>query len=254
MPGLESVLAERVLALADDEMILAHRDSEWTGHAPILEEDIAFTNIAVDEMGHAWLWYRLVAGLNGQDAETAPDELVFQREAPFFRNVQLVELPRGDWAVSMLRQYLFDAAEAVWLPTLVRSGHRPLAEVAAKVAKEEIYHLRHTQSWVRRLSLGTAESRGRMQSALDLLWPYALQLWDPLPGDDQLEAGGWLPGLSEWGHTWQAAVGPFLETCELVVPQADRIPAAGRHSHSEHLVGLLTDMQSVARAHPGAAW
>jgi ring-1,2-phenylacetyl-CoA epoxidase subunit PaaC len=254
MAGLEPLLATRLLALADDEMILAHRDSEWTGHAPILEEDIAFTNVAVDEMGHAWLWYRLHAGLVAQDPEAYPDELVFQREAPFFTNVQLVELPRGDWAVSMLRQYLFDAAEAAWLPDLSRSSYAPLAEVAIKVAKEEIYHLRHTQSWVRRLSLGTDESHRRMQAALDQLWPYALQLWEPVPGDGQLESAGWLPGASNWGKVWTSQVGPLLKDCGLTPPEPNPSPIRGRQDHSEHLVGLLTDMQSVARAHPGAAW
>lgn len=254
MPEHEARLAERLLAMADDEMILAHRNSEWTGHAPILEEDIAFTNLAVDEMGHAWLWYRLHAALIGQDPEIYPDELVFQREAPFYRNVQLVELPNGDWAVSMLRQYLFDAAETVWLPALAGSAYRPMAEVAAKVSQEEIYHLRHTQSWVRRLALGTQESRQRMQAALEQLWPFALQLWDPMPGDDHLEAEGWLPGLSAWSRTWMSDVGAFLGAIDLPAPQADHAPVRSRHAHTEHLVGLLTELQSVARAHPGVAW
>src|SRR5215471_16608308 len=136
-----------LLALADDELLLGHRDSEWTGHAPILEEDIAFANLAQDEIGHAALWYGLLRNLDGSD----PDRLIFFREPGAFRNAQLVELPKGDWAFSMLRQYLFDAAESVRLPLLAVSTHRPLAEAAAKIRPEELYHLRHTQAWIQRL-------------------------------------------------------------------------------------------------------
>jgi ring-1,2-phenylacetyl-CoA epoxidase subunit PaaC len=161
----EPTPAAYLLALADDELILGHRDSEWTGHAPILEEDIAFANIAQDEIGHASLWYGLVQRLGGAE----PDRLVFFRPPSEYRNAPLVELPKGDWAFSMLRQYLFDAAEAQRLPLLAASAHRPLAEAAAKIRTEEIYHLRHTQAWIERLAQGTAESHGRTQAALDLL-------------------------------------------------------------------------------------
>jgi ring-1,2-phenylacetyl-CoA epoxidase subunit PaaC len=182
-------LADYVLALADDELVLAHRNSEWTGHAPILEEDIAFANLALDEMGHAQLWYQRVQDLTGQ----IPDALVFFRQAPEFRCAQLVELPKGDWALSMLRQYLFDAAEAVRLPALAESTWPPLAETAAKIRTEEIYHYRHSAAWVRRLGLGTDESHRRMQAALEGLWAYALQLCGPLPGDAEWAEAGLIP-------------------------------------------------------------
>ncbi|MCS6911212.1 MAG: phenylacetate-CoA oxygenase subunit PaaC, partial [Anaerolineales bacterium] len=150
MTEIERALAEKLLALADDELILAHRNSEWTGHAPILEEDIALANIAQDELGHAMLYYELHCALAGG----TPDRLAFFREAADFRNVQLVELPKGDWAFTMLRQYLFDAYELALLAQLTHSAHRPLAEVAAKVRNEELYHYKHTGAWVRRLGLG----------------------------------------------------------------------------------------------------
>ncbi|MGH7428237.1 MAG: 1,2-phenylacetyl-CoA epoxidase subunit PaaC, partial [Candidatus Methylomirabilaceae bacterium] len=166
---LDLAVAARVLALADDELILAHRDSEWTGHAPILEEDIGLANIAQDELGHAGLWYGIYRSLVGHD----PDRMVFFREAGDWRCVQLVELPKGDWAFTMLRQYLFDAYEHVLLTQLAQSRHEGVAAAAAKIRQEELYHSRHTSAWVRRLGLGTAESHRRTQDALDALWPYA---------------------------------------------------------------------------------
>ena len=124
-------LAARILELADDELILAHRNSEWCGHAPILEEDIAFANLALDELGHAMLWYRLYAELTDQDPETAPDRLVYFREPFEFRSAQFCALPKGDWAFSMLRQYLWDELEAVRLDAFVKADFGPLAETAA---------------------------------------------------------------------------------------------------------------------------
>ncbi|MCL4257815.1 MAG: phenylacetate-CoA oxygenase subunit PaaC [Anaerolineales bacterium] len=151
-------LSGYLIALADDELILGHRDSEWTGHAPILEEDIAFANLALDEIGHAKLWYELAADLLGEDKTTYPDKLVYFREPAQFRNMQLVELPKGDWAFSTLRQYLFDAFEALRLEALSQSSYTPLAEIAARIRTEELYHLRHSQAWVPRLGLGTQDS------------------------------------------------------------------------------------------------
>ena len=158
----EGLLNCLLLAMADDELILGHRNSEWTGHAPILEEDIAFANIAIDEMGHARLWYELY----GQRIGSAVDDLVFFRDPPDFRNVRLVELPRGDWAFSMLRQYLFDAFELARAEALLQSSYRPLAEMAAKIRQEERYHYRHSESWVRRMGLGTAEVGDLIASAV----------------------------------------------------------------------------------------
>lgn len=251
---IKSHLASYLLALADDEMILAHRNSEWTGHAPILEEDIAFTNLAVDEMGHAGLWYRLHADLVGEDPETYPDRLVFFREAPFFRNVQMVELPRGDWAFSMLRQYLFDAAESVWLPELAQSSYRPLAEAASKIAREELYHLRHTQAWIRRLGRGTPESHRRLSLALDEIWPYALQLFVPQPKEEELVTEGLVPLKSGIQGAWLAKVESDFNASDLGLPAGEEPTTTDRRAHSEHLVGLLTEMQSVARAYPGVSW
>lgn len=250
-PAVVKSLAERLLAMADDEFILAHRNSEWAGHGPILEEDIAFANIALDEMGHAAIWYGLRGELTGDDT----DRLVFFRNPGEYRNAQMIELPKGDWGFSMLRQYLFDAAESVTLRHLATSSYRPLSEAAAKIATEEIYHLRHTGLWLRRLGLGTEESHIRTQAALDTLWSYARQLFAPLPGDAPLIAAEIIPDATLLRREWEGAVRPFLAECSLTIPDATRpsrdIP---RTEHTEHLMVLLAEMQSVARMDPAAEW
>jgi ring-1,2-phenylacetyl-CoA epoxidase subunit PaaC len=244
-------LAAQLLAMADDELVLGHRDSQWTGHAPILEEDIAFANLAQDELGHAIALYGLVQSLRGD----VPDHLVFFREPGEFRNVQLVELPNGDWAFSMLRQFLFDAAEAVRLPLLAESQYAPLAAVAGKIRTEELYHYRHTHAWVKRLALGTAESHRRMQIALDQAWPFALQLFSPLPDEPELTSAGIIPAASVVRAAWLDDVQPFLRAIGLQVPAATGVRVLGRDTHTEHLAPMLADMQSVARSEsPEAQW
>src|SRR3990172_2106778 len=214
-------LAKYLVALADDELILCHRDSEWTGHAPILEEDIAFANLALDEIGHARLWYELAADLVGVDKERFPDQQVYFRPAADFRCLQLVELPKGDWAFSMVRQYLFDAFEQHRLAGLVESAYQPLADVAARIRTEELYHLRHTRAWVPRLGRGTEESHARMQAALDELWPYAQALGTPLPDELVLLEANLAPGSSSLFDSWGAEVTAFLKEAGLEVPASD---------------------------------
>jgi ring-1,2-phenylacetyl-CoA epoxidase subunit PaaC len=243
-------LVAHLLAMADDELILGHRDSEWTGHAPILEEDIAFANLAQDELGHAIAWYGLVQSILGD----LPDRLVFFREPADYRNVQLVELPNGDWAFSMLRQFLFDAAEAARLPLLAESAHAPLAAVAAKIRTEELYHDRHTRAWVTRLALGTDESHRRMQAALDKAWPFALQLFTPLPDESELNAAALIPKADVVHTAWLQDVGPYLQSIGLVLPESAAMRPR-RDQHTEHLAALLEDMQSVARLEtPETPW
>lgn len=247
-------LAAWLLAMGDDELILGHRDSEWCGHAPILEEDIAFANIALDELGHAVVWYRLLAELVGEDPETYPDQLVYRRDAADFRNAPLVELPKGDWALTMMRQYLFDAAESVRLERLQQSRYESLAAASAKICKEEIYHLRHTRAWVRRLGLGTDESRTRMRTALDELWPYALQLFEPLPGESVLVEAHYLSSSESVRAAWESQVAPYLLESGLDIPQSAAPPAFHRNQHSAHLPTLLDELHEVVRQYPNAKW
>lgn len=243
-------LASYLLALADDELVLAHRDSEWTGHAPILEEDIAFSNIAQDELGHALLWYGRLTSLTGQD----PDRLVFFRDAGDFRSVKMVELPIGDWAFTILRQYLFDAYELIHLQRLEKCPSPILAEPAAKILREEIYHFRHTSAWTRRLGLGTGESNRRMQLALDELWPYAAQLFGREESWQSLLVAGVLLDPADLWSKWQTLVVPFLTGAGLIVPNRKAAIFDTRQQHTDHLVDLLVDMQEVARSDPEASW
>lgn len=251
---VKNALADWLLAMGDDELILGHRDSEWCGHAPILEEDIAFANIALDELGHAVVWYRLLAELIGENPETYPDQLVYRRDSADFRNTQFVELPKSDWAVTMMRQYLFDTAESVRLEHLQQSGYEPLAAASAKIRKEEVYHLRHTRAWVQRLGLGTDESRRRMQTALDVLWPYALQLFEPLPGESALVEAAYRRASESLRSEWESQVLPFLTESGLATLMESEPSVARGDLHTDHLAALLDELHEVVRQHPNAKW
>lgn len=244
-------LAPYTLALADDELILAHRASQWCGHAPILEEDIAFANLALDELGHAALWYALHSALTGADPAAHPDQLVYFREPFEFRAAQFCALPNGDWAFSMLRQYLWDALETVRLAALAASPCAPLAETAAKIQTEEIYHLRHTAAWVKRLALGTDESHRRMQAALDELYPYTGQLFDPNTEDSLAEWG--VPDPARLRAAWEARVIPFLAESGLAIPAANP-RTLSRALQSQYVIDILAELQQVARLDPAAEW
>lgn len=244
-------LANKILSVADDSFILGHRNSEWAGHAPILEEDIAFANIALDELGHAQLWYELYQELTGAE----PDRVIFFRIAAEWRNTQLVELPKGDWAFSMTRQFLFNVYENVSLERLVHSSNPRVQEIATKIRTEEIYHLRHTSNWVKRLGLGTDESHARMQRALDELWTYALQLFVPLENERELIAENVVPDLGILRDAWQVKTVTHLSASGLQIPEnIDSVPNL-RAEHTEHLAELLQDLQQVARSEKfGVEW
>jgi ring-1,2-phenylacetyl-CoA epoxidase subunit PaaC len=243
-----TTLINRLLALGDDELILGQRDSEWTGHAPLLEEDIAFSNIAQDEIGHALLWYTI---LHEQLGQPHPDRLAFWRAAHEFRNATLVELPKGDWAITIVRQYLFDEYEKARNAALAQSGYQPLVEAVGKIAREEVYHLLHSAGWVRRLGDATPESHQRMQSALDQLWPHALGLFESIEQDDEFSTQ--LDGIRA---VWLEAVTPTLTVSTLIIPSgASPIFGGRRGAHTEHLTALLDEMQKVARSEaPETAW
>ena len=246
--------AEYLIALADDELILGHRDSEWCGHAPILEEDIAFANIALDEIGHARLWLELAAREIGQDPVTYPDKQTFFRAPADYRSLPLADLPNGDWAFSMLRQYLFDSFEILRLERLKKCQHKGIAELAAKIHNEELYHLRHTKAWVLRLAQGTEESHRRSQAALGAQWPYAQQFALPLPGEGELRDELTVPSSAELFNEWSLQQSAFFEEIGLQLPGQTEIPEANRFEHTEHLAELITDMQEVARLLPEARW
>ncbi|MER3483955.1 MAG: phenylacetate-CoA oxygenase subunit PaaI [Meiothermus sp.] len=242
-PEVKNALIAKFTALADDELILAHRDAEWTGHGPILEEDIALANIAQDELGHATVWFNLRKELDGSD----PDQLAFFRDANGFRCAELLELPKGDWAFTMLRQYLFDAYELHWLNIAKNSAYPPLADAVAKILREERFHLQHTQAWVERLGLGTEESHRRMQEALEMQWGYAQQLFVPVPDEEILVRENIVPDLNLVKTGWLETVTRHLQTSGLKLPLNVGYQPQSRRTHTEHLWSLLAEMQSVAR-------
>ena len=248
--SVELALCQRLLMMADDELILGHRNSEWAGHAPILEEDIAFANIAQDEMGHASIWYNLLSDITGDN----PDKLVFFRDAHEYRNCQLVELPKGDWATTIVRQYLFDAFELVRSEILLDSHYKPLVEAAGKIKPEELYHYRHTSSWIKRLGLGTEESSRRTQRTLEYLWPFTNQLFLPDEAEDPLIYAGFLPEPSGVEAQWLDIIGPFLDGSGLKTPDNYQPVEVDRSKHTEHLAVLLTEMQEVARLDRDSRW
>lgn len=246
----EEALKNLLLRLADDELIMGHRHSEWTGTAPILEEDIALSSIAQDEIGHAQAYYTLLAGLGAGQV----DDLAFMRQADDFRCAQLCELPKGDWALTIARQFFYDAAESVRLTALTNSSYAPLAQLARKLIGEEKYHLLHARSWIKHLGHGTIESRLRLQAALDTLYPYALGLFEPPTDEAALAADGIQPPESELRDRWQAMIDPLLAEGRVIIVEAPPILGGRQGQHTGHLAKLLDDMQLVYRTDPQAEW
>jgi ring-1,2-phenylacetyl-CoA epoxidase subunit PaaC len=246
-------LFELLLRAGDDRLVLGQRLSEWCGHAPILEEDIALSNIALDFVGQANLLLGLAGTVEGKGRDQ--DALAYFREAIDFRNVQLVELPNGDFAYTMVRQFLFDAFDVPFLDGLARSSHQELAGIAAKAFKEAKYHLRHSAEWVIRLGDGTEESHRRAQEALDHLWRFTPELFAQDDVHARLAAQGVVPALGELEAKWRERVQAVLERATLVAPELPRAMVQGRQGrHTEHLGHMLAEMQIVARSFPGATW
>ena len=249
-----------LLALADDELILGHRDSEWTGYGPLLEEDIAFSNIAQDELGHSLVWFTLYEQLGGKP----PDTMAFERLWNDYTCCRFVTYPKGDFAYTVVRQYLFDEAEQVRLRSLARSAYLPMREASAKILREEAYHLMHTQGLVERLGDATEESHRRMQAAVNAAFPQALGLFEEFEGEDELARAGVVSGNSELQDEWLKRVVPVLVGATLVVPaqeqdgtyavQAQPDLGGRKKKHTDHLQQLVEDLQSVYRIAPGAKW
>lgn len=259
-PSATSPLLAFILALADDELMLGHRDAEWTGHAPILEEDIAFSNIAQDELGHSLVWYSLHEQMTGK----SPDVMAFERPWADFTCCRLVTYPRGDFAYTVVRQYFFDVAEKVRLESLRSSSSSELKDVAGKILREESYHLLHLRGLLERLGDATEESHRRMQAAVDAAFPQALGIFEPVPEEEHLVRTGVFPGNAILEQEWLNEVLPVLLGSTLSVPaskQNGRIsihvsPDVGgrRKSHTPHLKQLVDDLQQVYRIAPGAGW
>lgn len=247
-------LAQYVTGLGDDALVLSHRLAEWITRAPQLEEDMALANISLDLLGQA----RTLLAYAGEVEGTGrtEDDLAYLRSERKFRNLQLVEIPNGDFAVTIVRQLIFSAYQFELYTALVSSADETLAALAAKAIKEVEYHRDHATQWTLRLGDGTEQSRARMQVALEATWPYVEELFDPTDIADQLAA---LPGVAVDPATlrgpWTAYIGPVLVEATLVEPRPTRRSRGGRQGlHTEHLGHLLAEMQSLHRAHPGVTW
>ncbi len=246
-------LAGYLLAWADDELMLGHRDSEWTGVAPQLEEDVAFSSIAQDEIGHATLVYGLVAGLTGDDA----DRLALRRPAEEYRHAALLEQPNGDWAFTVARHLFYDLADAQRTDALSDSMYAPLAGAARKMAREEHYHAMHDEAWWERLSAGTAESRDRLIVATRTVAPLVVDVFGETPGEDALVAGGVLScparALLE---EWRLRVRPLLEGLDptlLTLIESEPRPRAARPV-SALFRALHGEMTMVSASGLGEKW
>lgn len=241
---------QHVLRLADTSLILGQRLSEWCGHGPVLEEDIALTNVALDLIGQARLLLTHAGTLEGRGR--SEDELAFLRTESEFRNLTMVELPNGDFAQTLLRIFLVTAWQRGQWQALLSSGDGALAATAARSLKETRYHVQHSADWVVRLGDGTGESHVRAQAALEALWPYTTEFF---ADDDQAQAADLAPSAGSLQSDWEATVHPVLEVATLSVPARSAFLSRGRFGvHTEHLGHLLTEMQVLQRTYPGGTW
>jgi len=244
---------ELALRLGDNCLILGHRNSEWCGHAPALEEDIAMANVALDLIGQAQLWLGLAAEVEGRGRSA--DDLAYLRDARAFRNLLLVEQPNGDFGQTLMRQFLFDAWHLPMLKALTRSTDDRVAEIGEKASKEATYHLERSTQLVIHLGDGTDESHARMQAALDLLWPYTGEMF---LGDDMeadLAGAGIAPLPARLRAPWDAHVDATLTAATLQRPEGSFVQKGGKRGvHSEHLGFILAEMQFLQRAYPGSNW
>lgn len=241
------------LRMGDNALILAQRLGAWCGHAPALEEDIAMANVALDLLGQAKLWLAYAGEIEGRGRSA--DDLAFLRDARAFRNALLVERPNGDYAVTLTRQFLFDAFHLPMLEALTASAEPRIAEIAAKSVKEAAYHLERSTDLVIRLGDGGEESRARMQAALDQLWPFAGELTHADETDFAIADAGIGPRLDAIAARWSAHVVPALREATLTPPVAANARKGGKTGlHSEEFGFLLAEMQFLQRAYPGASW
>jgi ring-1,2-phenylacetyl-CoA epoxidase subunit PaaC len=250
---LRAALDELLLSLADDEFVIGFSDSEWTGIAPILEEDVAISSLAQDELGHARALYEQLAALRGDGRDA--DAIAYDRDPADYRHARLLDHPRGDWAQTIARRWLYDTADDVRLASLVDTGYTPLAELLAKVRREERYHLMHMNAWLERLAGTPGEPRRRLEAALERLSADAATVFTPFAAEPLLlEAGAMRVGMGDLEAEWRRRIEPVLERHGLPVPPPAADPARGRLDHSDEFRRLHTDFTSVRRLDPTATW
>ena len=246
-------LKELLYKIADDQLILGHRNSEWTGFGPLLEEDIAFSSMAQDKVGHSQAMFTLL----NQLGEQVPDTLAFMRPSNQFHNCILVELPNGEYDFSLIRHFLFDTAEAIRFELLGHSSYLPLAELARKIRGELRYHTLHANTWIKQLGSATEESISRLQKSLEYALPYALGIFEESPFEKEIIAEGIFEGEKELHKRWMKKVEEIIQQTNLSLPDWKIItPVLGGRlgNHSEHLQPLVDEMSEVFRIEPGAEW
>lgn len=239
--------------IADDQLILGHRNSEWTGFGPLLEEDIAFSSMAQDKVGQSLQFYILLNDLGESD----PDTLAFMRNSEQFHNCQLTELPNGEYDFSLIRHFLFDTAELIRFNMLSESSYEPIALLSKKIKGEVKYHTMHANIWIKQLGSATEESISRLQKSLDYAMPYALGIFEASKFEETLIKEGVFAGEASLRTTWLAQIGGILEQTKLKMPSIDAIQPifGGRHgAHTEHLQPLLDEMSEVFQVDPSADW
>jgi ring-1,2-phenylacetyl-CoA epoxidase subunit PaaC len=249
----EPALKDLLYKMADDQLILGHRNSEWTGMGPLLEEDIAFSSMAQDKIGQSLALFTLLQQLGEQD----PDTVAFTRNASQFHNCVLVELPNGEYDFSLIRHFLYDTAEAIRFEMLSSSTYEPLAQLARKVRGELRYHTLHANTWIQQLGSATEESVSRLQNSLDKLVPYALGMFEKSQFEEELISSGLFDGEEKLKARWQQKVEEVISKTHLRLPDWKTLtPVEGgrRGKHTEHLQPLLDEMSEVFRIDPTAEW
>jgi len=246
-------LIDYTLHLADNALILGQRNSEWCGHGPVLEQDIAITNISLDLIGQARNFYQYAASLIGDGA--TEDSLAYLRKEREFKNCLLVEQPNGDWAQTILRQYFFSQYQYLLFGELQNSKDEQLAAIAEKSLKEITYHLRWSSEWVIRLGDGTEESHRRMLNAIDELWRYTGELFETVRFELRAVSEGFGVDVSQLKDAWLNNVKEIFTEATLTVPEKTFMQTGGKDGrHTEHLGYVLTELQYMQRAYPNSEW
>ncbi len=249
----EQALKEFLYKMADDQLILGHRNSEWTAMGPLLEEDIAFSSMAQDKVGHSLAFYNLLHELGEQE----PDIVAFTRNANQFHNCQFVELPIGEYSFSLMRHFLFDHSELIRFNMLAECPIEEIALVAKKLKGEVKYHVMHANTWIKQLGNSTEEAHEKMQSALNEALPYALGIFEKSTYEDELTEAGIYFGEEAIEMKWKENIVPILEQASLEIPDWSAItPVFGGRTgkHTEHLQPLLDEMTEVFKEDPTADW
>jgi ring-1,2-phenylacetyl-CoA epoxidase subunit PaaC len=244
-------LDELLLTMADDEFVIGFSDSEWTGIAPMLEEDVAMSSLSQDELGHAAALYGLLADVSDGDA----DAIAYDREPDDYRHARLLDHGRGDWAMTIARRYLYETADAVRLEALADASWRPLADLVGKLQREERYHLMHIGAWLERLASDEGEARDRLVAALESLGPHGGTVFTPLTSEGALVEGGVLARpMADLEREWRSRITDTFEPFGLPLAPATADPWLGRTDHGEPFRWLWGEFTSVRRSDPAATW